>query len=171
MDVIVFKRITYDRMVDQYINSNRLISHVNYLLADGGQPVEAITGWFESYDAFSGATETGVAYTHRGTPCGWRRVITGGARGGSTPRAGYRRTYAWWRHDQRHVRWAALLHAAAVPTFSPEPTVLRCLQVLTFQHGSFKGRRRLQQSDCRILHRCALISTLSSDIDTYGYVR
>lgn len=51
--------------------------YVNYLLADGGQPVETITGRFKAYDAFSGATETGVTHTHRGAPCGGGRVVAG----------------------------------------------------------------------------------------------
>lgn len=141
---------------------------MNYLLADGGQPVEAITGWFESNDAFAGATETGVAHTHRGAPSGRRRFVAGASRGGGAPRGGERRAArARRRHDQRHVGRPALLHAAAAPTLSPEPAVLRCLQVLTFQHGSLVGRRRLQECNCRVLHRCAFISTRSSDFDTY----
>lgn len=145
--------------------------YVNYLLADGGQPVEAITGRFEANDAFSGATETGVTHTYWGAP-GWGRgVVARAAGGGGASRGGECRARARRGHDQRHVGGPAFLHAAAAPTLSPEPAVLGRLQVLTFQHGSLEGRRRLQQGNGRVLHRCALISTPFSDFDTYSHVR
>lgn len=135
----------------------------DYLLADGWQPVEAITGRFESDDALPGAAETSVVHAHRGAP-GGGRLVARRARGGGAPRRGQRRAArarararaARRRHDQRHVG-RALLHAAAAPALSPEPAVLRRLQVLTFQHGSLERRHRLQQSDCRVLHRCTIL--------------
>lgn len=130
---------------------------MDYLLADGGQPVEAITWRFEANDTLAWATETGVTHAHRRAPRGGRRVVAGAAcgcgaarRGESGAGAGARR-----RHDQRHVR-RALLHAAAAPTFSPKSAVLRRLQVLTFQHGTLECRRRLQKCDCRVLHRWSI---------------
>lgn len=130
---------------------------MNYLLADGRQPVEAVTGRFEANDALARAAEAGVAHAHRGAPRGL--VVARAARG----ERGARR-----RHEQRHVGRAALLHAATVPTLSPKPAVLGRLQVLTFQHGALVGRRRLQQRDRRVLHRCALSSARFAD---YGRLR
>lgn len=120
-----------------------------YLLADGRQPVEAITGRFEANDTFAGATETGVVHAYRGAPR-WQWLFARAACGGGAPRGGQRRAAATttararWRHDQRHLRWGSFFHASRVPILSPEPTVM--IRVLTVVRYTF--RRPLEYMEC-----------------------
>lgn len=139
--------------------------HTNYLLANGRQPVETVTGRFEANDTLPGAAETGVAHTHRDAPRGQRGVtlVAGAPCWGHAARRSQRAAARLLqrRHDQRHV--GAAVHAAragvdaaaaAAPALSPEPPVLRRFQVLTFEHGTLVRWRALQEWYRYVLHRC-----------------
>lgn len=123
---------------------------MNYLLADGGQAVDALARRrFEAYHGLVGAAEVGVAEAHGGAPGERAGVVAraagrGGApgRGECTPAAAAAGTTRG--QQQRHVGRALLHAAAAAPSPPPEPALGAGRQVLTCHHRPLVRGRRLE---------------------------
>ncbi|GBP41904.1 hypothetical protein EVAR_31667_1 [Eumeta japonica] len=99
-----------------------------YLLADGGQAVEAVAGRFEAHHALARAAEAGVAHAYRRPPRGRQLVLAGAARGGGAPRG--ERAPGAGGAAPSGASGGVRSHAAAAPAPSPEAAVLGGLEVL-----------------------------------------